>query len=148
MKKYRKVEEWKLEGKHFLVTVKHHTVDLLPECGIFSGEFSGEGPHRWCIYAYIYPEHPYFVKFDGSEDMCQDAALALPLHCGPSFMRAHQRFCSVAICSYQVGCDYNHLYDEHYTNMATQEEARSVFEDAEVLFDWLENYKGVERQKG
>ena len=56
-------------------------------------------------------------------------------------MRVHQLFGSVDICSYQVGCDYNHLYDEQYTRMATPEEACSVFEDAEVLFDWLENTK-------
>ena len=42
-----------------------------------------------------------------------------------------------SICSIQVGADYNHLWDAHYTYLATADEANSVFVDAEELFAWL-----------
>ena len=130
---YRKVEEWKREGKNFLVTVKHHTEQMIEEA---SG-FDSEGPHRWCVYAYIYPKHPHFARFDGTETMWQEAACALPMHGGPSLVRAHIKIDDKSIGSYQVGADYNHLHDWRYTQMANESDAHSVFADADELFDWL-----------
>lgn len=131
--KYRRTENWKREGKGFLVVVNHYTSHANEELSIYSGE----GPHRWCIYAYIYPSHPHFAAFDGTENMCQPAASMMPLHDGPSFLRIHSEHSSNTITSYQVGADYNHLYDTEYTHMANEYDALSVFADADILFDWL-----------
>lgn len=128
---YRKTEDWKRGGKDFLVVVNHHT-------SATPAEFAcGEGPHRWCVYAYIYPSHPHFEAFDGTEAMWQDAATVLPMHGGPSLLRVHTKHPDHAITSYQVGADYNHLHDDEYTHMANEIEAASVFRDADELFDWL-----------
>ena len=128
---YRKTDEWKRVGKDFLVVVKRHT-------SATPAEFAcGEGPHRWCVYAYIYPSHPHFEAFDGTETMWQDAATVLPMHGGPSLLRVHTKHPDHAITSYQVGADYNHLHDDEYTHMANEIEAASVFRDADELFDWL-----------
>lgn len=122
---------WKRYGKDFMVEVSRHQVGVFQE----AERWSEEGPHRWCVYAYIYPKHPHFAKFSGPE-MFQDAACSLPLHCGPSFLRWHYADDGKPT-SVQVGCDYNHLHDSQYTRMATKEEAQAVFNDAEKLFDWL-----------
>lgn len=133
MSNYRKTEDWKRAGKGFLVTVHHHTAPQLDEPACYDSE----GPHRWCVYAYIYPQHPHFAAFDGTETMFQDAASMLPLHSGPSYLRVHYKYPDKAITSYQVGADYNHLYDSAYTRMANETEAFEVFADADQLFDWL-----------
>lgn len=126
IKNYRHKDEWKRQGRDFLIVVSRHSVDV--------AEY--EGPHRWCVYAYVYPKHPHFARFDGTEKMWQDAASALPLHGGPSFCRKHMNAAG-EVTSYQVGADYNHLRDDQYTHFATAEEACSVFVDANNLFDWL-----------
>ncbi len=128
---YRKTEDWKRGGKDFLVVVNHHTSATPTEFAC------GEGPHRWCVYAYIYPSHPHFEAFDGTENMWQDAATVLPMHGGPSLLRVHTKHPDHAIASYQVGADYNHLHDDEYTHMANEIEATRVFRDADELFDWL-----------
>lgn len=132
-KPFRKVEEWKLEGKGFLVTVKHHTVEVASYMG------QEDGGNRWAVYAYIYPKHSYFGKFKG-RDMHQEAASAMPLHCGPSFLRWHYNDDPEhGPASVQVGCDYNHLYDDAFSFYSTEESADEVFSDARRLFAWLEN---------
>lgn len=72
---------WRKRGADFLVEVSRHSEPVREE----SGCFDAEGPHRWCVYAYVYPKHPHFANFDGTDRMSQDAASALPLHGGPSF---------------------------------------------------------------
>jgi len=122
-------EECHQSGKNFLIVVKHHTVG--PD------EFNrDDGGHRWNVYAYIYPIHPHFKKFEGEESIFQDAANALPLHCGASFLRYHYDSSGV-ITSVQVGSDYNHLHDDEYNKCATAEDASDVFRDAEKLHAWL-----------
>lgn len=119
---------WKREGRKFLVQVSRHSassVDL------------GDGENRWCVYAYIYPGHPYFDRFDVDGPMFQDAACALPLHAGPSFFRAHFDHKEKKYTSVQVGADYNHLHDSRFGHMATRADAYEVFQDADALFDWL-----------
>ena len=128
---YRKTEDWKRGSNGFLVVVNHHTSSINAELAC------GEGPHRWCVYAYIYQNHPHFEAFDGTEAMWQDAATILPMHGGPSLLRVHTKYPDHAITSYQVGADYNHLHDDEYTHMANEIEAASVFRDADELFEWL-----------
>ncbi len=131
--KYRKSETWKREGKGFMVTVHHHTEPQREERACYDSE----GPHRWCVYAYVYPSHPHFAAFDGTETMWQGAAAAMPGHSYVSFLRIHTKQPDNAICSYQVGWDYNHDGDWSYTQLANEQEALSVFSDADALFDWL-----------
>lgn len=126
---WRHKDIWKREGRFFLVEISRHSVDRFDP---------GEGPHRWCIYAYIYPQHPYFERFDVDGPMFQEAASALPLHGGPSFFRAHYDRKGEKFTSIQVGADYNHLYDDRFCHDATREDAQEVFKDATHLFDWLE----------
>lgn len=134
LEQYRRTEQYKQEGNGFLVMVSHHTVEALDE----SGCFDRTGPHRWCVYAYIYPSHPHFKAFDGTETMWQSAATAMPGHGDPSLVRVHTGPKPTYYAgSYQVGWDYNHLHDWSYTQMETPEDALSVFRDADRLFDWL-----------
>ena len=126
--KLRKI--WKRRGKHFTIEISHHKVEQRDE---------DDGGNRWCVYAYIYPEHPHFVSFNGNS-MWQDAALASPLHGGPSYLQWH-RDNDGNFTSIQVGADYNHLGDEHHSFNETAEDARSVFHDADELFDWLSSKK-------
>ena len=114
-------EEWHQKGKDFLIVVKRHSVT---PSTYLSQE---EGPHRWAVYAYIYPSHRLFVNFNGP-DMWQPAACFLPLHGGVSFLHWH-RDDDGKPTSVQVGADYNHLHDEHYSYCATPEEAHNVFQD-------------------
>ena len=131
-------DEWKLRGKDFLVSVSRH--EETPSSYIYD-----EGPHRWCVYVYFYPKHPHFAKFTESGGMLQDAASCLSLHGYPSFFSAHHDE-NGDVTSYQVGADYNHERDEHFTRMATKEVAYTVFKDAEELFKQCEQMAEVEVQ--
>ncbi|WP_336695669.1 hypothetical protein [Delftia acidovorans] len=127
-KNYRQSETWKREGNGFLVQVTHWRRDS-------GDEF--EGPHRWNVYAYIYPSHPHFSAFGDVEDMTQSACTALPLHAYPSFHRIHLDSRSGKACSHQVGSDYGHLHDDQFSFMESPEDAAAVFRDADALYDWL-----------
>lgn len=135
MKEWDHKDEWRLYGKDFLVTVTRHSVKPIDYY---------EGENRWAVYAYVYPKHPHFARFDG-KDMWQEAAACMPLHGGPSFLRWHydddQNPCSV-----QVGADYHHHGDD-FTHIATKDEAWSIFADAERLFDWLQSFADSAKSK-
>lgn len=123
-----KKDVWSTRGKDFMVQISRHTVAP-------SSIDPYEGVNRWAVYAYIYPKHRHFDKFEGS-DMFQDAASMMPLHAGPSFLQVH-RDEKGEICSYQVGADYHHYRDERFADYADLEEAYEVKRDAQELFDWL-----------
>lgn len=121
-------EEWHKRGTQFLVVVKRH----------YNKPFRvSDGGNRWCVYAYIYPKHPLFQSFNGT-DMSQSAASDLPLHCGPSFLQWYFN-ADGEPTSVQVGSDYNHLHDDSFTRYIAKEEASNVFRDAEKLFKHLED---------
>ena len=132
---FRKSEEWKLEGKDFLIVVRHYTSYVM------SGYESEDGGNRWNVYAYIYPKHKHFSKFSGPH-MWQHAASMMPLHGGPSFLHWHYDD-EHKPTSVQVGCDYNHLHDDAFTFYANQESADEVFGDARALHAWLESEGGA-----
>ena len=136
---WKKMTEWRTRGQDFLVSVVHYTGEP-SNLTVLGGLFDGEGLNHWCVYAYIYPKHPLFKEF-ADEGLGQPVTEEMPLHKGCSFCRAHVNY-EKEVVSYQVGCDYNHLHDTSYTNMATAEEASSVFEDAEKLVKYL-TLKGV-----
>ncbi len=119
-------DEWKRAGRDFLVVVSRHE----------GSATHGDGPHRWCVYAYIYPKHPHFQNFEGPY-MWQEAASCMPLHGGPSLL--NYPMSEGKIMSVKVGADYNHLHDCGYTHCADRDAAYQVFDDADELFDWLKN---------
>ncbi len=131
-------EIWTRHGDRFAVEVSRHTAPADAGFDGFDGfdVHAGRGPNRWCVYAYIYPDHPHFGAFEG-DGMFQPAAGALPLHGGPTYLRWHYSGGGGTVDSVQVGADYDHLNDYPYTHYATPEAAGAVFADADRLFDWL-----------
>lgn len=127
---WKRKESWTRRSGKFTVEVSHHTVD--------PSEFDyDEGVHRWAVYAYIYPNHRLFSRFEG-ESLHQDAAMELPLHRGCSHVRITRNDAG-EICSYKVGADYHHLYDERFSHYEDQDDAYEVFADADRLFAQLED---------
>lgn len=118
---------WRRRGKDFLVEVTRHSVNPVDYW---------EGPNRWCVYAYIYPKHPHFSKFDGPS-LWQDATQVLHLHGGASLVEYPMYEGNVT--SVKVGADYHHLHDDRFTHFSTPQDAYEVFGDADRLFEQLQN---------
>lgn len=118
-------DTWRTKGKNFCIEITHYTVPLFET-----------GSHRWCVYAYIYPEHPTYKTFNPDGGMWQPATDSLPLHGGCTYLRWHYGKDSKEL-GVQVGADYNHLNDDHYTYIGDPISARSIFVDAEKLFHHL-----------
>lgn len=131
MDNWKHKDIWKKYGTDFLVEVSRHSENA-------SGLDRREGPHRWCVYAYIYPRHPHFSRFNEADDLWQDATTSLPGHSSPSCLRRHVDANGNAT-SFQVGWDYNHDGDWMFTHDATQEDAKRQFLDAQELFDRLQS---------
>lgn len=123
---------WRRRSKYFGVEISRHSE--LVQNGY--GCYDSEGPHRWAVYAYVYPGHPHFKAFDPEGGMSQDACASLRLHGYPSFFKVHRGHTG-EINSVQTGADYHHLHDWRFTQMASQEDAYEVFQDAEELFQQL-----------
>jgi hypothetical protein len=128
--KWQKKDEWKKHGKDFCVVVSRH---------------DGYDTNNWCVYAYIYPKHDYFVEFDKTQPMYQEAASAMPLHGGPTYLKFHEA--DGKVTSVQVGADYQHIYDDRFSLCQTKEDAYEVFQDAEKLFKWLTKEQTTGEQK-
>lgn len=125
MTEWDRKEEWRKRGKDFLVVVSRHEVKT---------PIAFEGPHRWAVYAYIYPAHAHFAAFKGP-DMWQDAT-SLGFHGGCSLLRYHHDEAG-KVLSVQCGADYHHLHDDRFADMATPDAAYEVFSDADELFETL-----------
>ena len=132
MKNWKHKEQWQKRDSNFLVEISRHEVEK-------SDMFPNDGIYRWCIYAYIYPTHPLFKNIH-NEDIHQESVSKMPLHSGASLVRNHHDS-DGEVTSIQVGADYNHLHDEQFTLIYEVEDASSIFDDAERLFEWLKNYK-------
>lgn len=118
---------WSRRADTFSVEVCRHSVDSELRAG----------PHRWAVYAYIYPPHPLFDAIDPERGAWQPDLLDIPLHRLPSYWKVWQD--AGEITSYQIGADYAHEGDDHYTIAATKYQAGSVFHDADQLFEWLKD---------
>ncbi|WP_321913523.1 hypothetical protein [Paraburkholderia sp. J11-2] len=115
---------WTRRGKMFAIEISRH----------YGTEDEYEGPHRWAVYAYIYPSHPHFSKFDGP-NLWQDATQVLPFHRGCSYLDYPVHDGKVTCV--KIGADYHHLHDIGFTHCATADDAYRVFSDADELFDRL-----------
>ena len=133
--KWKRREEWLCVRPTFCVVVKHWTED--------SG-FRDEGPHRWGVYAYIYPKHPLFAEFK-TDDIWQPPAHELPMHGGPSLFRRNWANDGKECCSVEIGADYHHDGDDCYTH---DDEGRGVKADAAELVRWLAKCKPNPRGQG
>lgn len=127
-KEWKHRDLWALRHEGFTVEVSRHVEHAHEELSL--------GPNSWCVYVYVYPEHPLFESIDLNEGIWPAVLANFPLHEGCSFFWVHQEF-GGKVTSVQIGCDYNHYGDNCYTHMATKAEASSVFRDAEELFDWM-----------
>jgi hypothetical protein len=128
---------------------RHHEDNFTVEVsrhGSYVDEHRGMGKHRWCVYVYVYPKHPFFKRIEedlaappdetGWKSSYPNMVGYLPLHCGCSFFHIHRNEKN-EITSYQIGADYNHLHDEWFTHLATKEDANTVFHDAEALVEYM-----------
>ena len=132
---WEKVESWRRRAENFLVEVKHFAAKSYGET--FS---MGEGPHRWAVYVYIYPQHPFFKECEVTGGMRQRVANYLPFHLYCSFADVHVRVKEDGaheVTSFQFGADYHHLHDEFYTHMKDELEAGTVFAEAQELYDYM-----------
>lgn len=112
-------DEWKREGDNHSVVISRH---FRP--------YTGE--HRWCVYLYIYPGHPRFEQFKPDSDMWSQPHY--DCHSYVSLFRTHRRD-DGSIGSFQLGWDYAHDGDDHFSQCATADDAGSVFWDANKLFE-------------
>jgi hypothetical protein len=137
---WEQVESWRKRGENFLVEVKHFEAKSYADTALAMNE----GPHRWALYAYLYPQHPFFGECDPQGGMWQRVACYLSGHMYCSFSDVHARLKkdgTPEVTSFQFGWDYHHLdYDERYTQMEPGA-ADAVFADGERLFEYLK--KGV-----
>lgn len=120
---------WRRRGQDFLIEISRHTVTPITEPAY-------EGSNRWCVYAYIYPKHPHFGKFDGPS-LWQDATQVLHLH-GDASLVEYPMYEGKVTCV-KVGADYHHLHDDRFTHYATPDDAFEVFGDADELFEQLQS---------
>lgn len=126
MSDYRKIDTWRRRSQSFCIEILHYANDPTPT--------DYRGPHRWNVYAYIYPNHPRFAMF--KEETLFSDAVNVPLHEGCSFVRAHVGL-GGNVTSWQVGSDYNHLHDDRFANIERFDEAYKIIRDADRLFDFL-----------
>ena len=119
-------DEWRKRGDDFMVVVSRHN----------GHADTWEGKNRWAVYAYIYPRHSMFTEFIATGSIADQPYV--PGHSYASFYRCHtDNFDYGEITSHQIGFDYSHHGDTHYTHMETKEDAYSVFSDAQELYDFL-----------
>lgn len=118
-----KIEEWRLRGDDFLISVKHWKSESYIEDKIIN---------HWNVYAYIYPEHPYFNVIKESSIHYFPYDEIDVLHKGCTFFQKHfsEKF---ELTSIQFGSDYGHLYDERFEDYETEDDAKEVFNDAKNL---------------
>ena len=122
MDEWEHVDLWHKRGPHFVVEVKRRRDD---------------NDNCWCVYAYVYPDHPYFAHLPEVDDaLLTSAAALMPLHGGPTMLRRYYDDHGVCV-SVQVGGDYHHLDDDCYMRADDASAAAGVFLDAEKLFEWL-----------
>lgn len=136
-------DSWRMRGTDFMVEVYHYTEQVRDATSWYG---DGEGPHRWNVYAFIYPTHPHFAAFVRGEGMWHEAGSMLGFHGGVSLLEFPQY--DDKVTSVKVGCDYNHLHDDAYTRMEKREHAVEIFEDAANLFERLQRMSDEAKATG
>ena len=123
---------------NFSVTVEHFTRTPI---------FFNEGENSWCVYVYLYPEHPLFKeinpKLGEPLNTWDERFYNIPFHGGCTYAQLHIND-NGTITSIQLGADYQHFGDEEYSRMSSKEDAYLVFYDAKKLINWAMNYPNLE----
>lgn len=135
--------EWSSKCNTFNVQVVQHFRDVSATQEAFKaqGWAPDDGGWRWNVYAFIFPSHPAFAKFNPESDsFYQDVIAGMPFHSGASYIRRHFDHLGRVTC-FQVGSDYNHLGDDRFTFMDSVFGAERVFADAIDLIRYLETYQ-------
>lgn len=137
---FRKTESWILQSKTFNVEVKHwYTTGRVDDKLVYH---SDKLSHRWNVYVYVFPNHPFFEKL--VENQNNNHPFLEELHYGCTYCdwsRAEDG--SVKVKKY--GSDYMHLHDEHFEDCDSEKHpaAREIFFDAERLFDSYKESESV-----
>jgi hypothetical protein len=133
---WNKVDTWRKNSADgsFTVEVTRFPVRPLPVRPL---DFSW-GSNGWQVHAYISDRHPHFAALSKALDADLGQGTGnMPLHCGCTFRDYHRRYKSEEIGCVEIGADYRHLHDDHFSHYETPEQAGEVFMDAEALFAWL-----------
>lgn len=127
-----KTEMWRHRARRSTVEINHRAVSAE-----YTKLFPNEGPHRWNIYAYIYPPHPLFQSLitEGRTAIPKE----MPLHGGASLF-SYCRHEGEEITAVKIGVDYNHHQDDRFSRMCDRVAANEVFVDAEKLVEFLEGF--------
>lgn len=127
-------EVWSFtDRKTFRVEVQHWVDD-------WKSSYGDRGPNHWNVYIYIYEGHPHFAGFNPDMDSGNAACNAYDFHGGATYFSPHYKP-DKSIASYQIGCDYSHLHDDHFSHITTKDHARRVFLDAENLVRYMQSTK-------
>lgn len=118
---------WTRSGKDFSIEISRHQRPA---------PHQDEPEYFWCLYVYIYPQHPLFDRIQ-SERISEDSVCAMPFHIGCTFNSWYFKG-DGKIASKKIGCDYNHLYDDRFLRYQTESDAYEVFNDANYLYEWME----------
>jgi hypothetical protein len=94
----------------------------------------GRDGNIWCVYAYIYEQHPMWKILNPAMDMM--SAPQLPLHAGCTYFQ-FQHTC------YKMGCDYNHLGDDRFLRI---KDHTRLLCDLDELNTYLKEYTNAPRQ--
>lgn len=141
--------EWILRGTNFAVMVVRHDRGFSVHDG---------GNNGWCVYVSIYPKHPLFAAINNgkTKDWEIPAIQNMPLHGGCTFFERcrhtedadgqyGRNWKMGDICAFKIGCDYQHLHD-YYGDCVTKQDAYTIFQDAEELFDHVTRLGGVSEE--
>lgn len=128
---YRKIENWRRESKTFLIEIAHwYTKGRINAYNIDKNALS----HKWNVYVYISPEHPFFDKM--KESISDNYPFLEELHYGCTYCYWY-RDENGSVTMKKYGSDYIHLNDDHFEDCDSEDHpyAREIFFDAERLFD-------------
>lgn len=128
MNDWKHKDVWSHREKSFLVEVSRHVDSTL----------DGEDENKWCVYVYVWDNHPAFKLFNKDERPLNQPSFEV--HGYPSYYRPHINKDGI-VTAHQLGWDYNHDGDSHYLGLKTKDEAGSVFWDASKLIEQLKDWE-------
>ena len=128
MENYSHTDLYSRKRQTFTVEVSRHTVKEDSE--------NRWGKNRWCVYIYIYKQHPLWEYLNNDKTENPIWIYNLPGHGDISYYKVWKDD-TLDVTSYQLGWDYAHEWDMNYSHYDTAEEANSVFLDAQRLYEVL-----------
>ena len=99
-------------------------------------EMLGTGGSMWNVYLTLFDTYTHYNDFIYLNNLPD-----IPLHGGVTYFKlsSNEQYAH-KYDSVRIGCDYNHLHDEHHT--FNFDDPSSVLADAQYLVDWVLNYDG------